>query len=70
MPEEPWAEVHSTVQQAVNQTIPKTKKCKKAKWMSKVILQISEESREAKAKRKRERHTYPNECRVPENSKE
>ena len=69
MPEELWMEVHNILQEAVIKTIPKKKKCKKAKWMSKVILQISEESREAKAKRKRERYTYPNECRVPQNSK-
>ena len=33
-PEELWAEVHDTVQEAVTKTIPKKKKCKKAKWLS------------------------------------
>ena len=53
----------------MTKTIPKQKKCKKVKWMSKVALQIAEERREAKGKRKRERYVYPTECRVPENSK-
>ena len=68
-PEELWMEVHNIIQGAVIKSIPKIKKCKKVKWMSKVTLQISEERREAKAKRKRERYTYPTECRVPQNSK-
>jgi len=34
MPEELWTEVHTTVQEAVTKTIPKKKKCKKAKWLS------------------------------------
>ena len=50
-------------------TIPKKKKCKKAKWLSEEALQIAEKRREAKAKEKKEK-IYPSECRVPKNSKE
>ena len=49
-------------------TIPKKKKCKKAKWMSKEGLQTAVKRRETKSKREKER--YPFECRVPKNSKE
>ena len=40
--EELWTEVHNTVQEAVTKTIPKKKKCKKAKWLSEEALQIAE----------------------------
>ena len=43
LPEEPWTEVHNTVQKAVNKTIPKKKKNKKAKWLPKEDLQIAKE---------------------------
>ena len=49
-------------------TIPKKKKCKKAKWLSEEALQIAVNRREAKSKGERERYTL--ECRVPKNSKE
>ena len=42
-------EVHNFVQEAVTKTIPKKKKCKKAKWLSEEVLQINEK-REAKGK--------------------
>ena len=42
MPEDLWMEVHDIVQEAVIQTIPKKKKCKKAKWWSEEALQIAE----------------------------
>ena len=48
-------EVH-IVQGAVIKTIPKTKKCKKAKWFSEEALQIAEKTREAKGKREKERY--------------
>ena len=48
-------------------TIPKKKKCKKAKWLSEEALQIAEKRRDAKGKGEKER--YPYECRVPKNSK-
>ena len=41
-------------------TIPKEKRCKKAKWLSEEILQTAEERREVKSKGERERHTQPN----------
>ena len=41
VPEELWAEVHNIVQEAVIETIPKKKKCKKAKWFSEQALQIT-----------------------------
>ena len=48
-------EVCNTVQKAVTKTIPKKKKCNKAKWLSEEALQIAEERREAKGKGERER---------------
>ena len=60
VPEELWAEVHNIVQEVVTKTIPKKKKCKKAKWLSEESLQIAEERREVKGKGERERHTQLN----------
>ena len=60
MPEELWAEVHDLVQEAVIKTIPKKKKCKKAKWLSEEALQIAEKRREVKGKGVRERYTQLN----------
>ena len=51
--EELRTEVHDIVQEAVIKIIPKKKKCKKAKWLSEEALQIAEERREAKGKKKR-----------------
>ena len=67
MPEELWTEVHDIVQEAVIKTIPKKKKCKKAKWLPEEALQIAEKRREEKGKVE---EIYPSECRVPKNSKE
>ena len=53
MPEELWREVHDIVQEAVIKTIPKKKKCKKAKWLSEEASQIAEKRREAKTKEKK-----------------
>ena len=53
-------EVHDTVQEAVINTIPKKKKCKKAKWLSDKALQIAEKRREAKGKGKKEKYTHLN----------
>ena len=54
MPEELWTEVHDTVWEAGIKTIPKNKKCKKAKWLSEEALQtaMKEEQKKAKEKRK------------------
>ena len=65
VPEELWT-VCNIVQEAVIKTIPKKKKCKKAKWLSKEALQIAENRRETKGKGEKERYK----CRVPKNSKE
>ena len=55
MPEELWTEVHDIVQEAGIKTIPKKKKCKKAKWLSEEALQIAVKRREAKGKGEKER---------------
>ena len=47
VPEELWMEVHTTVQEVVFKTIPKKKKCKKAKWLSEEDFQITERSSRA-----------------------
>ena len=41
VPEELWTEVHNIVQEVVIKTIPKKKKCKKAKWFSEEVLQTA-----------------------------
>ena len=60
MPDELWTEVPDIVQEAVIKTIPKKKKCKKAKWLFKEDLQIAEKRREAKGKGEREWYTHLN----------
>ena len=60
--------LHSVCQQIWKLTIPKKKKCKKAKWLSEEALQVVGKRREAKGKGEKER--YPSECRVPKKSKE
>ena len=57
VPEELWKEVCDTVQEVVIKTIPKKKKCKKAKWLSEEALQIAVKRREAKSKGKKEGYT-------------
>ena len=59
MPEELWMEVRDIVKETGIKTIPKKKKCKKAKWLSEEVLQIAEK-REAKAKGRKERYTHVN----------
>ena len=59
MSEELWVEVHNIVLDAVIKTIPKTKKCKKTKWLSEEALQIVEK-REAKDKGEKERYIHLN----------
>ena len=60
VPEELWMEGHDIVQVAVIKTIPRKKKCKKAKWLSEEALQIAEKRREAKGKGEKERYTHVN----------
>ena len=59
-PEELWSEVCDIVQKAVIKTIPKKKKCKKAKEVSDRALKIAEKRREAKGKGEKERDTHLN----------
>ena len=60
MPEELWTQVCDIVQDARIKTIPKKKKCKKAKWLSEEALQIAVKRREAKGKGEKERYTHLN----------
>ena len=53
-------EVHDTVQETGIKTIPRKKKCKKAKWLSEEDLQIAVKRREAKSKGEKERYTHLN----------
>ena len=69
VPEELWTELCDIVQEAGIKTIPKKKKCKKAKWLSEEALQIAVKRREAKCKRRKGK-IFPFECRVPKNTKE
>ena len=60
VPDELWMEVHDTVQETGIRTIPKKKKCKKAKWLSEEALQIARKRREAKSNGEKERYTHLN----------
>ena len=60
VPEELRTEVHDIVQEAVIKTMPKKKKCKKAKWLSEEGLQIAEKGIEVKSKGEKERDTHLN----------
>ena len=60
VPKELWMKVCDIVQEAVIKTIPKKKKCKKAKWLSEEALQIAEKRREDKGKGEKERYTHLN----------
>ena len=53
-------EVHDIVQESLIKTIPKKKKCKKAKWLSEEALQTAVKRREAKSKEEKERYTHLN----------
>ena len=58
VPDELWMDICDIVQEAVIKTIPKKKKCKKAKWLSEEALKIAEKRRELKSKGKKERYTH------------
>ena len=60
VPDELWMEVHDIVQETGSKTIPKKKKCKKAKWLSEEALQIAVKRREAKSKGEKERYSHLN----------
>jgi len=59
VPDELWTEVRDIVQEPGIKTIPKKKKCKKAKWLSEEALQIAEK-REVKGKGEEERYAHLN----------
>ena len=58
MPDELWMEVCDIVQETGSKTVPKKKKCKKAKWLSEEALQIAVKTREAKSKGEKERYSH------------
>ena len=60
VPEELWMEVRDIVQEAVIKSIPKTKKCKKAKWLSEEVLQTALKRREAEGNGEKERFAQLN----------
>ena len=60
MPDELWMEVRDIVQETGSKTIPKKKKCKKAKWLSEEALQIAVKRREVKSKVEKQRYTHLN----------
>ena len=60
VPDKLWMEVCDIVQETGIKTIPKIKKCKKAKWLSEEALQIAVKRREAKSKGGKERYTHLN----------
>ena len=60
VPDELWTEVHDIVQETGIKTIPKKKKCKKAKWLSEDTLQIAVKRTEVKSKGQKERYTHLN----------
>ena len=60
MPDELWTELCDIVQKTGIKTIPKKKKCKKAKWLSEEALQIAVKRREVKIKGEKERYTHLN----------
>ena len=60
VPDELWMEIHGIAQEKKIKTIPKKKKCKKAKWLSEEALQIAVKRREAKSKGEKERYKHLN----------
>ena len=60
VPEEIWTEIRNTAHEALTKTIPKKKKCRKAKRLSEEALQIAEQRRKAEGKGERERYTQLN----------
>ena len=60
VPKELWTEVHDIVQETGIKTIPKKKKCKKAKWLSAKALQIAAKRRDVKGKGEKGRYSHLN----------
>ena len=69
VPDELWTEVRDIVQEAVIKTIPKKKKCKKAKWLAREAFHNSCEKKRSKRQRRKGK-IYLSEWRVPKNNKE
>ena len=69
VPDELWTEVCDILQETGIKTIPKKKKCKKAKWLSEEAFQIAVKRREAKSKVEKEKYKsskeYQGEIRKP-----
>ena len=61
VPDELWTKVHDIVQETGIETIPKKKKCKKAKWLSEEALQIAVRRKQVKVKGEKERYIHLNE---------
>ena len=53
-----WMEVHDIVQEVVIKTIPRKKKCKKAKWLSEEALQTAQRRREVRGKGEKEKYAH------------
>ena len=60
VPDEPWMEARDIVQETGMKTIPKKKKCKKAKWLPEEALQIAVKRREMKSKGEKGRYIHWN----------
>jgi len=58
VPDETWMEVRDIVQETGSKTIPKKKKCKKAKWLSEEALKIAVKRKEVKSKGEKEKYTH------------
>ena len=69
VPEKLWKKVHNIVQEAMNKTIPKKKKSKKAKWLSEEALQIAKKQKRNE-RQGRKRKVYPTKRRFPKNCME
>ena len=59
-PDEQWTKVHDIVQETRIKTIPKEKKCNKAKWLSEEALQIAVKRRDSQGKGEKERYSHLN----------
>ena len=60
MPDQLWTKVHGIVQETGIKTIPKKKKCRRAKWQYEEVLQIAVKRSEVKSKGEKERYTHLN----------
>ena len=60
LPDKLWMEVRDILQETRTKTIPKKKKCKKAKWLSEEALQIAVKRTEVKSKGEKERYSHLN----------